>query len=235
MSEQERIKRAYKRRYKDGTLYSFFNPGQLFMTQQLERTLLAVLSRHGMDRLHDKRILEVGCGVAWRLRQFINYGARPENLFGVDLQEEAIKEARTINPNIVFRCNNAERLPFEDERFDLVMQFVMFTSILSRDMKYNVAREMLRVLKPTGLILWYDYYVSKPNNRDVKGVGRKEIVGLFPECSFDFYRVTLAPPLARAIAPYSFLLCYLLDKIPGLRMHYLVIIRKKSIHSRPSP
>lgn len=228
MSEQDRIKSVYQKRRNDATVYSFFNPGHLFMNQQLERHLLSLLIHQGMGALADKRLLEVGCGVAWRLRQFINYGARPENLFGVDLQEKAIEEARAVNPKMDFRCVNAERLPFEEESFDLVMQFVMFTSILRRDMKQNIAREMLRVLKPTGLILWYDYYISKPTNRDVKGIGKREIIDLFPNCSFDFERVTLTPPVARAIAPHSFFLCYLLEKIPYLRMHYLVVIRKKN-------
>lgn len=93
-------------------------------------------------------------------------------------------------------------------------------------MKANIAKEMLRVLKPEGIILWYDYYISKPTNPDVKGVGKKEIKRLFPNCSFHFKQAILAPPLARVIAPYSPLLCYLLEKIPFLCTHYLAVIRK---------
>ena len=36
-------------------------------------------------------------------------------------------------------------------------------------MKQAVAEEMLRVLKPQGLILWYDYHVNNPWNKDVRG------------------------------------------------------------------
>jgi ubiquinone/menaquinone biosynthesis C-methylase UbiE len=226
MDEKERIRVAYKKRKNDETLYSLFHPGQLFMAQQLERTLLRTLFRHGITSLNDKRILEVGCGTGWRLRQFINYGAKPKNLSAVDLQEEALEAAQGINPNIDFRCCDATKLPYPDESFFLVMQFVMFTSILDPQMKRNAAAEMLRVLQPDGLILWYDYYVSKPTNRDVRGIGRREIRNLFPHCTFEFLRVTLAPPLARAIAPHSFLLCYFLEKIPWLCMHYLAVIRK---------
>ena len=94
-------------------------------------------------------------------------------------------------------------------------------------MKSRVAGEMLRVLSPGGMIVWYDYFVSKPTNADVKAIGREEITRLFPDCTFDFRKVTLAPPIARAIAPHSFLLCYLLEKIPLLRTHYLVAIKKR--------
>ena len=45
-------------------------------------------------------------------------------------------------------------------------------------------------------------------------------------CIFDFSTVTLAPPITRLIAPWSFLVSYLLEKIPWLRTHYLVVIKK---------
>jgi hypothetical protein len=86
---------------------------------------------------------------------------------------------------------------------------------------------MVRVLKPGGVILWYDYFVSKPSNRDVRGIGRDEMNALFPDCYFDIKRSTLAPPIARALAPSSFLLCYLLEKIPLLKTHYLALIRRR--------
>lgn len=93
-------------------------------------------------------------------------------------------------------------------------------------MKQNIAKEMLRVLKPNGIILWYDYFISKPTNPDTRGVRRKEIEGLFPNCTFDFHRINLAPPITRLIALRSFLLCYMLELIPWLRTHYIVAIKK---------
>jgi len=132
-----------------------------------------------------------------------------------------------LSPNIDFRCGNAEDLPYEDESFDIIMQFTVFTSILDNQMKKNIAKEMLKVLKPEGIILWYDYFIRKPTNPDVKGVGKREIKKFFPNCTFDFNKVTLVPPIARTIAPYSLLLCYLLEKLRFLNTHYLVVIRKK--------
>ncbi len=83
------------------------------------------------------------------------------------------------------------------------------------------------VLQSDGIILWYDYFISKPTNPDTRGVRQKEIKGLFPNCTFDFHRITLAPPIARLLAPYSWLACYLLEKVLWLRTHYLVIIRRR--------
>ncbi|MCC7210276.1 MAG: hypothetical protein IT451_00360 [Candidatus Brocadia sp.] len=40
-------------------------------------------------------------------------------------------------------------------------------------MKKGIAAEMLRVLEPDGVILWYDYYMNNPKNPDVKGVKKR--------------------------------------------------------------
>jgi len=80
-------------------------------------------------------------------------------------------------------------------------------------------QKILRVLKANGII-------GKPTNPDVKGVGKREIKRLFPNCSFDFHKVTLVLLIARLIAPWSFLLCYFLELIPWLRTHYLAVIKK---------
>ncbi len=121
---------------------------------------------------------------------------------------------------------NAAHLPFSPAAFDLVLQSLLFTSILDPAMKQAVAREMLRVLKPGGLILWYDYHVNNPWNPDVAGVKKNEIQALFPGCRVQLRRITLAPPLTRLLAPHSFLLCSLLEKLRVLNTHYLGVIRK---------
>jgi len=109
------------------------------------------------------------------------------------------------------------------------MQFTVFTSVLQKGIKKDIAKEMLRVLKKAGIIIWYDFSYNNPRNPDVKGIKKKEIVNLFPNCKFTFKRVTLAPPIARFIAPRSWLLCYLFEKLSFLCTHYLVIIRKEKL------
>jgi len=108
----------------------------------------------------------------------------------------------------------------------MVIQSTVFTSILEAGMKQQIASEMLRVLKPEGFILWYDFLVNNPRNPDVRGVPRMEIQSLFPGCDVRLKRITLAPPLTRRVAPYSWLVCYLLSKVPFLCTHYLGVIRK---------
>ena len=93
-------------------------------------------------------------------------------------------------------------------------------------MQRQIAAEMLRVVKPQGLILWYDYPVNNPWNPDVRGVTKTEIAQLFPGCAIALQRLTLLPPLTRRLAPYSWLLCALLSRLPWLCTHYLGVIRR---------
>ena len=227
-SEIDRIKKTYKKRDKIGIskLYSFLNKSTIFIYHQREKAMLEALSSQDIKDLSYKRILDVGCGSGGVLRDFIKYGALPENLYGIDLLLDRIETAKKLSPHINFYLGSATELPFENEFFDIVMQFTVFTSILDYSMKQKIAQEMLRVLKPDGIIIWYDYWISKPTNPDVKGVGKQEIKKLFPNCKFEFHRITLAPPIARLLVPISWMLCELLEKIRIFNTHYLAIIKK---------
>jgi SAM-dependent methyltransferase len=224
--EEARIRAAYVKR-QDDLRYSWFSPGHLFIFQELERQLLAILVRHAFPPLNTMKILEVGCGTGYWLREFVKWGARPEHIVGIDLLSDRVAEAKRLCPETIeIRCGSAAALSFPDKIFDLVLQSTVFTSILDFEMKRQIAFEMLRVLKDDGLILWYDYHVNNPRNPDVRGVKRQEIYQLFPGCRIRLRRVTLAPPLARRLARYSWLACYVLEKIPWLCTHYLGVIRK---------
>jgi ubiquinone/menaquinone biosynthesis C-methylase UbiE len=226
-TEEIRIQEAYERRTVADARYSWFDHGHLFIMQQLERQLLALLERSGLEPLDPRRILEVGCGSGYWLRQFIQWGARPENVTGVDLLEGRVAQAKRLCPaHVEIHRANAATLSFPDQSFDLVFQSTVFTSILDRALKTQIATEMIRVTKDDGLILWYDSRVNNPWNPDVQGVKRDDIQRLFPTCHVTLRRVTLAPPVVRRLAPYSWLSCLLLEKIPWLCTHYLGAIRK---------
>jgi SAM-dependent methyltransferase len=224
--EEDRIREAYARR-QDENRYSLFQPGTLFIAQQCERRMLGWLNRCGFGNLPAKTILEVGCGTGHWLREFTTWGARPENITGMDLLPDRLSKAKgSCAPGIRLQRASAAELPFKNESFDIVLQSTVFTSILQAHSRRRAAAEMLRVLKQDGVILWYDFHVNNPKNPDVRGVKRREIEDLFPDCRIELKRVTLLPPLTRALAPYSLLSCYLLEKVPLLCTHYLGTIRK---------
>ena len=229
IAEERRIRHAYARR-RSGSLYSRFDRAYLFMVQEREQRFLRLLAHDGFIQLENKKILEIGCGNGDLLRDFIKWGARPENLVGIDLIGDRVAEAINVCPKAVkIHQGNAAGLQFPDEMFDLVLQSTVFTSVLDRDTKTQMAAEMCRVLKPNGLILWYDYHMNNPHNRDVRGVKLREIEALFSKCEIRMRRITLAPPIARRLASHSWLLCYFLSKIPWLCTHYIGVIRKKPV------
>ena len=226
--ENARLRSAYARRdaRRDARLYTHFNPANLFIIQERERRMLALLTRLGLSDLGCLRILEVGCGSGFWIRQFIHWGARPENMTGIDLLPQRIAEARRVCPSTVrLECQDAAQLGFAEGSFDLIIASTVFSSVLSAVVRTKVAAEIQRVLRHSGTILWYDFFRDNPANRDVRGVSKREIRRLFPACRLLAERVTLAPPLARGLAGLSWSLCRTLTALRVLDTHYLAAIK----------
>jgi ubiquinone/menaquinone biosynthesis C-methylase UbiE len=140
------------------------------------------------------------------------------------LLPDRISKAKARLPHLPLSCADGQAIPYPTDTFDLVMQYTVFSSILDNVIKSNMAQEMLRVLKPHGMILWYDLWLN-PTNPQTKGIRPKEIRSLFPNCEFDFRKITLAPPIARHLVPISWLMSAFLEKLTIFNTHYLVAIR----------
>jgi SAM-dependent methyltransferase len=111
-TEEARIRAAYAKRQGDFR-YSWFNPGHLLMTQQQERRLMALLKQRGLTSLDTMQILEIGCGTGYWLREFIPWGAQPENVTRIDLLPDHVAEARRLSPETVrVDCGSAVNLDF---------------------------------------------------------------------------------------------------------------------------
>ena len=239
--EATRILREYERRERElpSNYYSVFRPSILFAKQQRVRTVIKALSREGMDPLSGRKVLEVGCGKGNWLADMEDWGAKRENLSGIelDLQRKAQAAARfaahqdetgrVLAPGADIRIGNATTLPWADESFDIVIQSTVFSSILDHDMKHRVAEEMARVLMPLGIIIWYDFSYNNPRNPNVRGIGHREIRSLFPGFSTGFHRITLAPPLASWVVPKTWLGALFLEKVGLFNTHILGILRRE--------
>jgi ubiquinone/menaquinone biosynthesis C-methylase UbiE len=222
--EVKRIRSVYERRARRGAdeRYSPFEPAHLYHAQALDRALVRALQREGVRSLAGMRILDVGCGGGSWLAGLTRFGADVDGLVGVDLREEALN-ASQIQPLTA----SADLLPFQSASFDMVCQLTMLSSVLDTTMRRRIAVEMLRVLKPQGILVWYDFTVN-PLNRDVKGVRPKQLRALFPEARLRVERVTLAPPITRLLAGHAWPVCQLLELAPPLRTHILATVRQAS-------
>lgn len=226
--EEERIRKVYAIREQPlyGVRYSFDNPANRYREEEKDRLFFACLKRHGCLPLGDKRILDVGCGRGFLLRTLLRWGAQPENLFGIDLLPEHIERAKNSLPRgVTLQVGNAIQLHYLNGSFDLVVQSTVFTSILDPVVKTEIAKEMLRVLKRGGFVVWYDFFVNNPWNREVRGVGKGEIYQLFPGCRYHCERLTLAAPLARKLGKTFPQACRILSKLRILSTHYLVFLQ----------
>lgn len=223
-----RIRAEYQRRTREisPNFYSWDRGPNYFFHTQLVRSCIAALKREEMFPLCDYSVADIGCGDGSWLLEFAQWEA--SNLYGIDLDESRIRRAKQQLPAANICIGDAQQLPWSDDSFDLVTQFTMFTSILSESVKRQIASEMVRVVKPSGIIMWFDFQYSNPRNPNVRGIGSSEIHSLFPDCIIRLRRVTLAPPLARVVVPISWITACLLEKIPFLRTHFLGLIRPPS-------
>jgi len=229
--EAERIRRVYEARDVEATRskYSVANKGALFMQQQRVREVVALLVRNGVFPLGEARILDVGCGDGEWLVDLESWGATQSKLAGIDLDQKRVARAKQRLREADIRLGEGAGLPWADDSFDLVVQSMMFTSILDDTMRRKVAGEMARVLAPGGAILWYDFFRDNPGNSDVRGVRAEEIRRLFPEFRISLRRVTLAPPISRRLAPISWIAAAALERFRGLNSHYIGLLRREDI------
>ena len=183
-----------------------------------------MLRSAGLLPLAGRRVLDVGCGSGQGLADFETWGASRDHLAGIDLLPDRVAAASARLAGADLRVGDASALPWEPGSFDVVFQGTMFSSILDASMKAAVAREMTRVLAPGGAIAWYDFFVDNPRNRAVRGIGRRELASLFPGFELRLRRVTLAPPLARRVAPRLPLLALAAEELRVLNTHYAGVL-----------
>jgi len=85
---------------------------------------------------------------------------------------------------------------------------------------------MWELTKRGGGVLWYDFIYDNPENPDVRGVPIRRIRELFPEGRMRYWRLTLAPPIARRVCRIHPCLYYVFNVFPFLRTHVLCWIAK---------
>ena len=103
------------------------------------------------------KLLDIGCGTGRTLHQIAR--THPTmRLHGVDLSPAYMKLARKRLEDVAeltLAVENAESLPWADATFDIVTSVYLFHE-LPRNARRNVVREMLRVVKPGGLVVIED-------------------------------------------------------------------------------
>jgi SAM-dependent methyltransferase len=220
----------YARRTPDHRRYSLLNMAELLWVQERQRAIADLLVRLGWLDVSERRLLEVGCGSGGNLLEFLRFGFRPENLQGIELLPASAERARSVVPaSLHIACGDAAgaagaSVPASSQ--DIVFQSTVFSSLLDDAFQRRLADAMWRWVRPRGGILWYDFTFNNPRNPDVRGVTTNRIRELFPEGRLRTRRLTLAPPVARAVTRVHPALYTILNRCVWLRTHVLAWVEK---------
>lgn len=114
-------------------------------------SVLAFLDRH--ERPYGKVAVDFGCGVG---RLTIALADHFEQVYGVDVAQSMLEEARVNNPHgerVQFIHNAADTLPFDDNSVDLVVSLITLQHIPpALSLRYLL--EMIRIVRPGGHLLF---------------------------------------------------------------------------------
>jgi SAM-dependent methyltransferase len=91
-----------------------------------------------------KKVLDVGCGPGVFTARYAAAGAE---VIGIDFSEQMIRVAKDQFPQIDFRVADAERLPFEDNTFDLIVGVHIVHHLARPRVMFE---SVCRVTKPEG-------------------------------------------------------------------------------------
>ncbi len=225
--EPQAVAERYARR-NAGDRYSLLKADVWQTLQERQRAMLRLFARE--PRLRDLsalRLLEVGCGSGGNLLELLRMGFAPEHLAGVELLPERFAQARRVLPDaLALHVGDALLIEQAEQSLDIVFVSTVFSSLLDDAFQQRLADTMWRWVKPGGGVLWYDFTVNNPRNRDVRGVPLKRVRSLFPQARMHTQRVTLAPPIARAVTRVHPALYTLFNTLPLLRTHVLCWLAK---------
>jgi SAM-dependent methyltransferase len=224
--EAAALAERYARR-RDPGRYSPLRPDVWQTLHERQRALLGLLAHAGLHDLSQLRLLEVGCGAGGNLLELLRLGFVPDKLSGVELLPERLALARAVLPETLpLLVGDALDAPVQAQSLDIVFVSTVFSSLLDDAYQQHLANAMWSWLKPGGAVLWYDFTVDNPRNPDVRGVPLARLRALFPHGSLKYRRVTLAPPLARAVTRIHPGLYRWFNALPPLRTHVLAWIAK---------
>ena len=115
-----------------------------------------LLERLDLMKLEPARVLDLGCGTGYCIPELMSRYKRAD-IVALDIARPMLEQARRRGrwlhrPRCV--CGDAERLPFEDESFDLVFSNLMLQWCVDLDAAFA---ELQRVLRPGGLLLFTSF------------------------------------------------------------------------------
>ena len=228
MNEKDRINNIYSDYLRDNVSLKKWSKEKL-SNQLIEKERFQAIKnlfQINSINLKNKMVIDIGCAGGNIMPILKKFGAAEKNLHGIDLREDRLSYAKKRFPKSNFNLMDARNIKFNDSSFDMVISFTLFSSVLNIDYRKQIAREMVRVLKPRGVILYYDFRYNNPFNRNVMKVRYKDMKSLFPNMKMELTLITVLPPLVRLFGGLAKYVYPILSKIPFLYSHHIGLIKK---------
>ncbi len=235
--ERQRILEAYRKRQEVRPLefsdQGYENLSHRLRVEERYHETYKIIKDQFNPSIADLKILDFGCGDGNFLKKTLDWGAQAENLTGIELRENVLREARKKLPHSHWIQACGSELPLSDQGIDIVVANTVFSSILLTDLQKAISVELERVLKPEGLIIIYDFHRKNPHNIDVQAMPLEKFKPLFGGFDLVYSKsITFRPDWARKF-PSIFLKAIfpLLSAFPSFKTHHLSVFKKKSPNS----
>lgn len=113
----------------------------------------------------DNKILDIGCGTGRVAISLYKEGYK--NISGLDIEEEFIEYAKSINKDISFYCESILNTSFKDNTFDSAIFSFNGLMTLSNTDQIKALKEISRIIKNDGYFIFttYDYLTYNGNNK----------------------------------------------------------------------
>jgi len=135
----------------------------------------------------DFKIIDVGCGFGKTVFELYKKGYR--DIYGVDINESGIKFAKAraresgFNPLPNLSVGNAISLNFPNHTFDFVICQAFWTTIIAKNERNKIIKEIGRILKRAGILYVADFGQTwaHPSYKQAyyKGIEKQYEIGTF--------------------------------------------------------
>lgn len=136
---QENIEEMYSNRINEKGL----TPQGLFWDskESMEKRFHAAVE---MYNFKNKKVLDIGCGLGHFYEFLCDIDQKPDQYYGIDINEKVLEKAREDHPECSFEKRNILLSEFDEEQFDIAVIFGTVFNNLDRVSNEEYLREFMR-------------------------------------------------------------------------------------------
>lgn len=197
-------------------IYSLVNPIGFNADKKIRSAFFKaynLIRKSGTD-LSTATVLDIGCGKGSTTRFFAELTGNASTIYGVDLSNNRIEEAKRMNPAINYQLGDlVQPIPFQ-VKFDIITTLDVFMHLGDRNEILTGLENIKNQLKEQGYFIWYDAYskdhFSAAKNADHCGFSPKQMDELARSAGFE--KITQINLFKTILWKYHSL--YLIKKFP---------------------